>query len=138
MTTTESPATDWLSRRQTYRRLMAGSVLGGVAVALVLRNLGYLFVGEAVYWVGMLTFFAIWKGTDVQLMDERDWELERRASLTAFQIVGALAVVGASSARLLTWLTDYAVPAMVQGTFYGFVGFVIAFGVSYLWHRSRL
>ncbi|MBX0285566.1 DUF2178 domain-containing protein [Halomicroarcula sp. F28] len=121
---------------------MFGSILVGVAVALVLRNLGYPVVGEAVYWLGILAFFAIWKGTDIQLVDERDWELERRASLTAFQIIGAVAVVGFSAARLLTWLTDYTfapmVQAMLQGAFYGLVGFVVAFGVSYLYHRSRL
>jgi len=117
---------------------MFGTILGAVAVALVLRNLGYPFVGEAIYWLGIVAFFGIWKGTDVQLMDERDWELERRASLTAFQIVGAVAVVGASAARLLTWLTDYTISATARGAFYGFVALVVAFGLSYLWHRSRL
>ena len=138
MTTIESSTTDRLSRRRTYRRLMFGSVLGGAAVGLVLRNLDYPLVGEAVYWVGILAFFAIWKGVDVQLMDERDWALERRASLTALQIVGAVAVLGASAARLLTWLTDYTVPAVVWGALYGYIGLFIAFGVAYLWHRTRL
>ena len=78
MTTTESPANDWLSKRQTHRRLM----FGGVAVGLVLRWLDYPVVGEAVYWVGILVFFAIWKGADIELMDERDLELERRASVS--------------------------------------------------------
>jgi hypothetical protein len=138
MTTAESSTTDWLSKRQTYRRLIFGSVLGGTAVALLLRFLDYPVVGEAVYWVGILTFLAIWKGTEMQLMDERDWELEQRASLTAIQIIAAVAVVGASSARLLTWLTDYTVPVVVWGALYGYIGLAIAFGVAYLWHRSRL
>ena len=142
MTTTENDTADWLSRRQRYRRLMIGSILGGVAMTLVLRNVGYPIIGEAVYWLGILAFFAIWKGTDIQLIDERDWELERRASLTAFQITGAVAVVGASAARLVTSVTDYTFSPMVQatfrGAFYGLVGFVVAFGLSYLWHRSRL
>lgn len=121
---------------------MFGSVFGGVAVALVLRNLGFPIVGEAVYWLGILAFFAIWKGTDMQLIDERDWELERRASLTAFQTVGAVAVVGASATRLLTWVTGYTfspmVQAMLQGAFYGLVALVAAFGVAYLYHRQKL
>jgi hypothetical protein len=142
MPLTESPQTDWLSKRQRYRRLMFGSILGGVAVTLLLRNLGYPIVGEAVYWLGIVAFFAIWKGTEVRLIDERDRELERRASLTAFQTVGAVAVVGASAVRLLTWLTDFTlapmVQAMFQGAFYGLVGLVLAFGVAYLYHRRKL
>jgi len=117
---------------------MFGSVFGGVAVGLVLRFLDYPVVGEAVYWVGALAFFAVWKLSDVQLMDERDWELERRASLSALQIVGAVLVVSASASRLLTYLTEYTVPAFVWGALYGYIGLFIAFGLSYLWHRTRL
>ncbi|MDS0258384.1 DUF2178 domain-containing protein [Haloarcula sp. S1CR25-12] len=135
---TDSPATTRLSKRRTYRRLMYGSVLGGTAVSLLLRYFDYPLVGEAVYWVGLLAFFVIWKGSDVQLMDERDWALERRASLTALQLVVAVAVPGAAALRLLTWLTDYTAPPIVRGAFYGYIGLFIAFGLSYLWHRSRL
>jgi hypothetical protein len=133
----EPTTTDWLAKRQTYRRLMTGSIFGGTAVALVLRSLGYPILGEGVYWIGILAFSAIWLGTDIQLMDERDRELERRASLSALKIVGPVLVVGASSARLLTWLTDVTVPAMVWGALYGYVGLFVAFGIAYLWHRSR-
>ena len=138
MTATESPATTRLSKRQTYRRLMFGSVLGGAALGVVIRNLDYPLVGEAVYWVGILAFFAIWAGSDVQLMDERDWALERRASLSAVQVIGAVAVVGASASRLVTWLTDYTVPTLVWGALYGYIGLFIVVGVCYRCHRSRL
>ena len=137
MTTTESPANDWLSKRQTYRRLMSGAVFGGVAVGLVLRWLDYPVVGEAVYWVGILAFFAIWKGADIELMDERDLELERRASVSAIGIVGAVLVVVASASRLVTRLTDYTVPTLMWGALYGYVGLFIAFGVAYFYHRRK-
>ena len=138
MTTTESPATTKLSKRRTYRRLMYVSVFGGAGIGFLLRYLDYPVVGEAVYIVGVLSFLAIWKGSDVQLMDERDWALERRASLTALQITGAVLVVVASASRLVTWLTDYTVPTLVWGVLYGYVGLFIAFGVAYLYHRRRL
>lgn len=138
MPLTESPQTDWLSKRQTYRRLMFGSIFGGVAVGLVARALDYPVVGEAVYWVGILAFVVIWKGTDIQLVDEREWELERRASLTALQMVGAVLVVGASGSRLLHWLTDVTVPTVVWGALYGWASVFGAFAVAYVWHRRRL
>lgn len=138
MPTTESPQTDWLSRRQRYRKLMIGSILGAVAVSILLRNFDYHLAGEAVLWLGLVSYGVIWKGTDVQVMDERDWELERRASMTAIQLAGAVLIVGASTARLLPLLTDYTVPVIVSGALYGYVGLFVAFGVAYLWHRYRL
>jgi len=138
MTTTESPTTDWLSKRERYRKLLFGSIFAATGSSLLLRGLGYPLLGEAVYWAGIVAFVAVWQGTDVQLVDERDAELERRAGLTALQIDGVVLVVGASTARLLPLLTDYAVPTMVAGALYGYVGLFVAFGLSYLWHRRRL
>ena len=117
---------------------MAVAIFGGTAVSLLLRWLGYPVVGEAVYWVGILAFFAIWRGSDIELMDERDRELEQRAGMSAIGIVGAVLVVGASTSRLLTWLTDYTVPAFVWGALYGYIGLFIAFGVAYFYHRRRV
>jgi len=138
MPATESSTTDWLSRRQRYRKLMLGAILGAVALSVLLRTFDYHFVGEAVFWLGLVAYGVVWKGTDVQVMDERDWALERRASLTAIQLAGAALIVGASAARLVPLLTDYTVPAIVSGALYGYVGLFIAFGVAYVWHRRRL
>lgn len=117
---------------------MIVAVFGGTAVSLLLRLLDYPVVGEAVYWVGILALLAVWQGSDIELMDERDRELERRAGMSAIGIVGAVLVVGASASRLLTWLTDYTVPAFVWGALYGYIGLFIAFGVAYFYHRRRV
>jgi hypothetical protein len=117
---------------------MIGSILGAVVVSVLLRTFDYHLVGEAVFWLGLVAYGVIWKGTDVQVMDERDWELERRASLSAVQLAGAVLIVGASAARLLPLLTDYTVPVIVSGALYGYVGLFVAFGAAYLWHRYRL
>jgi hypothetical protein len=117
---------------------MAIAIFGGTGIALLLRYFDYPVVGEAVYWLGILAFFAIWQGSDIELMDERDRALEQRAGMSAIGIVGAVLVVGASASRLLTWLTDYTVPAFVWGALYGYIGLFIAFGVAYLYHRRRL
>jgi len=138
MRTTESPQTDWLSKRRRYRQLMFGSLLGAVAVGLALRAFDLPLVGEAVYWLGIVAFVAIWKGTDVELMDERDWELERRASLTALKVVGPVLVLAASAVRLLPLFTSYTVPPIVVGGLFAYMGLFAVFVLAYLWHRSRV
>ncbi|NHN49921.1 DUF2178 domain-containing protein [Halostella sp. JP-L12] len=137
MTSTESPTTDRLSSRRRYRRLMFGSIAAAVVSALALRNLGYPLLSEGVYWVGILAFLAVWWGSPVSLFDERDRALERRASQLTLTVAAVVLVLGASAARLLTEATSYAVPTVVWGALYGYVGLFAAFAVAYLWVRYR-
>jgi hypothetical protein len=137
MTRTITSEPDRLSKIRTYRRLMVGFVLGGVAAALVLRFLDYPVLGEALYWVGILGFLAVWQGTSLTLFDERDAELERRASHVTLTLVAVVGVVTTSAARMLPKFTEYAVPAELWGALYGFVVLFGTFGIVYLWLRYR-
>ncbi|MFC6836568.1 DUF2178 domain-containing protein [Halomarina ordinaria] len=133
---TVPPATNRLSKQRRYRRLMVGSLLGGVGLSLALRVLDYPLAGEAVYWLGVLGFLAVWFGTSVTLFDERDRALERRASQLALLALAPVLVVGASAARVLPLVSDYAVPAAVWPALYAYVSVYVVFGVAYAWVRS--
>lgn len=137
MTSTETPATDRLSKRRQYRRLMFGSIAIAVVLAVGLRSLGYPLVGEAVYWIGIVTFLTIWWGTSLSLFDERDVALERRASQKTLFLAAFVLTIGASAARLVTYLDAYTVPTVVWGALYGYVSLFVIFAVSYLWTRYR-
>lgn len=137
MTRTVTSESDRLSKIRLYRRLMVGLVLGGVAAALVLRTLNYPVLGEALYWVGIVGFLAVWQGTSLTLFDERDQELERRASHVTLTIVAVVGVVAASAARMLPRFTAITVPAELRGALYGFMFLFATFGAVYLWLRYR-
>lgn len=137
MTPTETPTTNRLSERRRYRRLMIGSVVGAVIAALALRNLGYPVLSEGVYWAGILAFLGVWRLTPVSLFDERDRALERRASQLTLTVAAVALVLGASAARLLATATTYAVPTVVWGALYGYVGLFAVFAAAYLWVRYR-
>lgn len=137
MTETASSGTNRLARVRRYRRLMFGWLLGGVALGLGLRGLNYPLVGEAVYWLGIVGFLAIWSGTSMQLFDERDAALERRASQLTLYLFVPVLVVGASAARVLPRVSDVTVPPEVVGALYGYVALFASFGVIYLWLRYR-
>lgn len=138
MTPTETgpPATNRLSKRRRHRRLLVGSVVGGAGVSLLLREvLGYPVLAEAAYWLGILGFLGVLLGTSETLFDERDRQLERRASqltLTAFAVV---LVVGASAARTLPRVSDYVVPDAVWPALYAYASLYVAFAVAYGWVR---
>jgi len=132
MTPSETPGLNRLAKQRRYRRLMYAAVLGGVLGFMGAVKLGYQLVGLAVYWVGVLTFVGIWKGTSVQLFDERDVSLERRTSLLTFQIAGIVGVLWMSTLVVLNISTTVEVPARVWGGFLTLSGLFVLYGVVYL------
>ncbi|WP_246045682.1 DUF2178 domain-containing protein [Halorussus ruber] len=138
MTRTQTSGRSPLDQKRRYRQLMYGFVFGGVAVALLLREvLGYPLVSEAVYWVGILGFLAVWQGTSLTLFDERDRALERKASQLTLKLFAPVLVLAASAARVVPKVTAYTVPEAVWPALYGFVALYATFGVVYLALRYR-
>jgi len=110
---------------------MYGSLLGGVLGFVIAVELGYQLVGLAVYWVGILTFVGIWKGTSVQIFDERDINLERSASLLTFKIAGVVGVLWMSALVVVDTTTTVEVPDRVSGGFLTLSGLFVLYGVVY-------
>lgn len=138
MTQSDTAGSDRLAKQRFYRRLLVGFVVGGVTLGLLLREgLGYPLVGEVVYWLGIIGFLAVWRGTSLTLFDERDRALERRASQITLTIFAVVLVFGASSARLLSYTNTYEVPAIVWPALWGYAALFGVFGVVYLWLRYR-
>ena len=138
MTRTDGSGSNPLAQQRFYRRLLGGFIVGGTAVGLVLREgLGYPLLGEAIYWLGIVGFLAVWRGTPVTLFDERDRALERRASQLTLVLFAVVLVLGASSARVLSYVTTYEVPAAIWTVLWGYVALFGVFGVVYLGLRYR-
>ena len=137
MAQTISTGSNRLAKRRQYRRAMWGSLFGGIAVALVLRALGYPLVGEGVYWVGIVGFLGIWQGTSVTLFDERDVTIERRASQLALAVSAVVLVVGASAVRVLSVVDGYTASPTVFGFLYGYMAVFVTFAIAFIWVRAR-
>lgn len=129
----EPGGTPTVSSRRRYRRLLYGAVGVGVAANLGLRYLSYPVAAEAAYWVGIVAFLAVWQFSPVTLFDERDAELERRASTLTMVVAAVVLVLGASGARTLAALGVYDAPPFVSGVLYGYVGLFVVFAVAYGW-----
>ena len=137
-TTSGSTAIDRLSKQRLYRRLMLGFIVGGVAIALVLREfLEYPLVGEVVYWLGIVGFFAVWWLSPVELFDERDSALEQQASQITLYVIGAVLVVGATSARVLPRISAIEIPDAVVYGLYAYISVFVVWAIAYLSLRYR-
>lgn len=132
---TETVTTPTIQRRQRYRTLLFGSVVVAALANVVLRVVGYPVAAEAVYWVGIATFVGIWRFSPVTLFDERDADLERRASTATLQVAAVVLVLGASGARTLAALGVYEVPPVVSGVLYGYVGLFVVFAAALIYTK---
>lgn len=137
MTETASSGTNRLAAVRRYRRLFYASILIGTAGLLVATYVDYPLVGIGIYWAGVVAAIAILRGTSVELYDERDVDLERRASLRALYLIGGAAVLGFPAAVAAEELGYWTLPAELAGAMYGYVVLWAVWGVSYLWLRYR-
>jgi hypothetical protein len=119
-----------------YRRLMWVAIGVGVLGFLGLDELGYPFAGLAVYWAGVIAFAGIWKGTSVQLFDERDAALERRTSHATLKLVGGLGLL-AFTTLVVLGETTVEVPDLVWGAYLGYSALFLLWGGVYTVLRYR-
>ena len=111
-----------------------GAGVGGFLVAV---EFDYPLVGLVVYWVGILAFLGIWRGTSVTLYDERDLNLERRASLLTIQIAGAVGILAMTTLVVADQLPSVTVPERVVGGFYTISALFVVYGAVYAFVRYR-
>jgi len=115
-----------------YASVLAGSLgfVGGV-------ELGYDLVGLAVYWAGILSFLAVWRGSNVELYDERDKAIERRASFVSLVVVGVVMVVAMSVFTALESTSGFEPPVVFEGALLGYAATMGVFGVTCYWLRCQ-
>ena len=137
MPETTTSGTEPLAKRRRYRRLFYACILAGSAGLLVAFRFDYVLFGIGIYWAGVVAALAILRGTSIDLYDERDVALERRAGLLTLYVIGAVAVLGIPASVALSELGYFTIPPEFLGAIYGYVGLCVVFGVSYLWLRYR-
>lgn len=131
MTGTQTATRDVLSKRRTYRRLMILAVLAGTLGFMALYDFGYPLVGVGVYWLGFLAFIGIWRGTSLKLFDERDCDLERRASHVTLTVVALAGILGWPTVEILDQTVGYTPPPEFDGMLLGYAAMFGVFGVVY-------
>ena len=137
MTQTLTSGSSSLAKRRTYRRLIVADIAVAVVGSLVLRYLDFPLIAEGVYLLGFVVFLAIWWGTSVTLFDERDRELERRASTVTLSLFAFVLVGGASTLRILAATDMDLVSPMAEGALYGYAAQFVVFALVYTALRFR-
>lgn len=137
MTPTESGGHELLARQRRYRRIYYASVAVGVGGFLAADYLGYPLVGVAIYWAGILAMVGVWKGTSLQLFDEREVALEERATRTALNLLAFVLILGVPALTVLQEVGYLTITPRMSGMIWGLLTPYVVFGVVYVVYRYR-
>lgn len=137
MTDESTVGTRRLDVRRRYRRLLYAAPLAGAFCFAIAVTFGYEVVGVGLYWLGFLVFLGIWWRAPVSIQDERDKQLERRASELTLTLVAFVGILVWPSVVILSETRGYEPPPVYDGVFLGISALYAVFGVVYLILRYR-
>lgn len=136
-TPTESDGHELLAKRQRYRRLFYASIAVAVGGFLAGIYLGYPLVGVTVYWAGILAMLGVWKGTALQLFDEREIALEERASRDSLNLLAFPLILVVPALSVLQEIGYFEITPRLSGMIWGMLTPYVVFGVVYAVYRYR-
>lgn len=131
MTETSTPATNRLSTRKRYKRLSFASLLVGMAGLFVGVFLDQVVAGVLVYWAGFVGMVVAWRVSPVELYDERDTAIERRASELTLNVFALLFVAAAPGGVALESAGVVELPPEFAGAMWTLFAVYATFGVVY-------
>jgi len=129
---TDTDGHERLARRRRYRWGYVGSLLAGMAGLFGATWLGYPLLGIALYWLGAGAMLAILWGSPIELFDEREQWLERKAATLTLGLVGIAGIVAIPGVVALEEAGFLTIPAWAMGAIYGFVALYAVFGLLML------
>ena len=137
MTEHTTSATKRLSTRRRYKRLMYGALFVGILGLFVGVLVDQFVAGVVVYWAGFFGMLAVWKLSPIDLYDERDTAIERKASGYTLNVLAFVLVVGAPGGIVLERGGVVELPAAFDGAMWTLVAVFVLFGVTYTALRRR-
>lgn len=127
----------WLDRRRRYKQLMYGSLIVGIVGLFVGSVVDQFLAGVVVYWAGFVGMIGVWQFSPVDLYDERDTAIERKASDYTLGVFAFVLVVGAPGGIALEESGMLTLPPEFGGAMWALVAVYAVFGVIYTVFRRR-
>jgi len=130
-------ATTRPSTRKRYKRI-AYALLGAGIIALWIGIAVDRFVlGVACYWAGGLGMGFVQRFSPVELYDERDSTIERKASQTTMNVFAYVFILGAPGGLVLEESGIVTLPGEFYGAVWTLFAIFVVFGVSVLYYKYR-
>ena len=132
-----TPATTRPSTRKRYKRIAYGLLGVGIAALFVAIAVDRFVLGVALYWAGGIGMGLVQRFSPVDLYDERDTTIERRASQTTMNVFAYVFVLGAPGGLVLEESGFVELPGAFHGAMWTLFAIYVAFGASVLYYKRR-
>ena len=131
-------ATTRPSTRKRYKRIAYGLLGAGILALWIGIAVDRFVLGVALYWAGGLGMGLVQRFSPVELYDERDNAIERKASQNTLNVFAYLFVLGAPGGLALHDSGVITLPGEVYGAMLPlFAGYVV-FGVSIFYYKRTV
>lgn len=116
---------------------MYGSLVAGIVGLFIGSYLDQFLAGVVVYWAGFFGMLGVWQFSPVDLYDERDTALERKASDYTLGVFAFVLVLGAPGGIALEESGVATLPPAFSGAMWALVAVYAVFSVIYTVLRRR-
>ncbi|WP_096393153.1 DUF2178 domain-containing protein [Halorubrum trapanicum] len=130
-------ATTRPSARKRYKRIAYGLLGAGILALWVGIALDRFVLGVALYWAGGLGMGLVQRFSPVELYDERDTTIERKASQNTMNVFAYVFILGTPGGLALQESGLITLPGEFYGATWTLFAVFAVFGASVLYHKYR-
>ncbi|WP_123620109.1 DUF2178 domain-containing protein [Halorubrum sp. CSM-61] len=128
-----APATTRPSTRKRYKRIAYGLLGAGILALWIAIALDRFAIGVALYWAGGIGMGLVQRFSPVDLYDERDAAIERKAGRNTMNVF----VLGAPGGLVLQESGLVTLPGEFHGAMWTLFAIYVVYGASVLYHKYR-
>ncbi|ELZ36095.1 hypothetical protein C471_14837 [Halorubrum saccharovorum DSM 1137] len=132
-----TPATTRPSTRKRYKRIAYALLGAGIAALFVAVALDRFVLGVALYWAGGLGMGLVQRFSPVDLYDERDTTIERKASESTMNVFAYVFILGAPGGLVLEESGIVTLPGEFYGAMWTLFAVSAVFGAFVLYYKYR-
>ncbi|GAA0554452.1 DUF2178 domain-containing protein [Halorubrum ejinorense] len=130
-------ATTRPSTRKRYKRIAYGLLGAGILALWISIALDRFVLGVALYWAGGLGMGLVQRFSPVELYDERDNAIERKASQNTLNVFAYLFILGTPGGLALQESGALTLPGEFYGATLALFAIFVVFGVSLLYYKRN-
>ena len=130
-------ATTRPSDRKRYKRIAYGLLGAGILALWIGIALDRFVLGVALYWAGGLGMGLVQRFSPVELYDERDTTIERKASQNTLNVFAYVFILGTPGGLALQESGVVTLPGEFYGATWTLFAIFVVFGASVLYHKRR-
>jgi uncharacterized membrane protein len=130
-------ATTRPSSRKRYKRIAYGLLGAGILALWIGIAVDRFVLGVALYWAGGLGMGLVQRFSPVELYDERDGTISRKASQTTMNVFAYVFVLGTPGGLALQESGLVTLPGEFYGATWTLFGVFVVFGAFHLYYKRR-